>query len=145
MSLYREARSGRRRLLLVAGVAVVGIAAIAIALVARGGEQSEADRLASLQDDVQPALAALELIPIHYESSNPRTRTAASEQLAVARDTIDGVEDDLLERDAARTGMLLQDLDELERLLENDGEIAAVEQATSKTAADLRALVGLPD
>ena len=145
MSLYREAPSGRRRFLLVAGVALAGIVAIAIALVALGGEQSEADRLASLQDDVQPALAALELIPIHYESTNPRTHAAASEQLAVARDTVAGVEDDLLERDAARTGMLLQDLDELERLVETTGEIAAVERLTSETAADLRALVGLSD
>lgn len=145
MSLYREARSGRRRFLLVAGVAVVGIAAIALALVALGGEQSEADRLESLQDDVQPALAALELIPIHYESTNPRTRAAASEQLAVARDTIEGVEDDLLERDAARTGMILQDLDELERLLETAGQAAAVERLTGETSDDLRALVGLPD
>ena len=145
MSLYREARSGRRRLLLVAGAAVVGVAAIAVALVALGGEQTEADRLASLQDDVQPALAALELIPIHYESPNPRTHAAASEQLAVARDTVEGVEKELLERDAARTGTLLQQLDELDRLLGTTGEVAAVERLTAETAADLRTLVGLPD
>jgi hypothetical protein len=145
MSLYREARSERRRLLLVAGVAVAGIAAIAVALVALGGEQSEADRLASLQDDVQPALAALELIPIHYESPNPRTHAAASEQLAVALDTVAQVEDDLLARDAARTGMLLQELDELDRLLGTTGELAAVERLTTKTSANLRALVGLHD
>ena len=145
MSLYREARSGRRRLLLVAGAAVVGVAAIALALVALGGEQSEADRLASLQDDVQPALAALELIPIHYESPNPRTHAAASEQLAVARDTVEGVEEELLARDAARTGALLQKLDELDQLLGTTGEVAAVERLTTETAADLRALVGLPD
>ena len=145
MSLYREARSGRRRLLLVAGAAVVGVAAIAVALVALGGEQTEADRLASLQDDVQPALAALELIPIHYESPNPRTHAAASEQLAVARDTVEEVEEELLERDAARTGRLLQQLDELDRLLGTTGEVAAVERLTTETAADLRALVGLPD
>ena len=145
MSLYREARSGRRRLLLVAGVAVVGIAAIAIALLALGGEQSDADRLASLQDDVQPALAALELIPIHYESPNPRTHAAASDQLGVAKDTVAGVEDDLLERDAARTGILLQALDELERLLETTGLVGAVERLTAKASAELRALVGLPD
>ena len=144
MSLYREARSGRRRLLLVAGVAVVGIAAIAIALVALGDEQSDADRLASLQDDVQPALAALELIPIHYQSPNPRTHAAASEQLGVAKDTVTGVEHDLLERDAARTGILLQALDELERLLETTGRGGAVERLTAEASAELRALVGLP-
>ena len=128
-----------------AGVAVVGIAAIAIALLALGGEQSDADRLASLQDDVQPALAALELIPIHYESPNPRTHAAASDQLGVAKDTVAGVEDDLLERDAARTGILLQALDELERLLETTGLVGAVERLTAKASAELRALVGLPD
>ena len=39
------------------------------------------------QDDVEPALAALELMPIHYESPNPTTHAAAADQLGVARET----------------------------------------------------------
>ena len=51
--------------------------------------------LESLQDDVKPALAALELVPIHYESTDPTTHAAAEDQLEVADETIAGLEDDL--------------------------------------------------
>ena len=74
MSLYREARSGRRRLWLAAGAVGVSAAAVAIAIVvSQGGEPSASEKLVSLQDDIRPALAALELIPLHYESTSPTT------------------------------------------------------------------------
>ena len=145
MSLYREARSGRRRLLVVAGLAVAALAVALLALThALGGDESEADRLRSLQEDVQPALAALELVPIHYESANPTTHAAAADQLEVARTTIDDVEEALRARDAARTRQLLEDVGDLERLVRTTGRAARVAQATEATAAALRSLVGLP-
>ena len=75
MSLYREARSGRRRLWLAvgAGAAVVAIVAVVAVLATTGGSQTDTQKLESLQEDVQPALAALELIPLHYASPNPTT------------------------------------------------------------------------
>ena len=42
--------------------------------------------------DVEPALAALELVPIHYESPNSTTHAAAADQLDVARETIASLE-----------------------------------------------------
>ena len=85
MSLYREARSGRRRLWIGASIAVVVLAAAAgVVLATTGGTQSDAEKLESLQRDVEPALAALELIPIHYASPNPTTHAAAADQLDVA-------------------------------------------------------------
>jgi hypothetical protein len=144
VSLYREAGSGRRRLAIVAGVAVAAALALAVALVlALGGEPSQSERLASLQDDVQPALAALELVPIHYESPNPTTHAAAAEQLQVARTAIDDVEPELRHRDAVGTDRLLRDLRGLEQLVRTTGRTTVVERRASEAAAALRELVGL--
>jgi hypothetical protein len=144
VSLYREAGSGRRRLAIVAGVAVAAALALAVALVlALGGEPSQSERLASLQDDVQPALAALELVPIHYESPNPTTHAAAAEQLQVARTAIDDVEPELRHRDAVGTDRLLRDLRGLEQLVRTTGRTTVVERRASEAAAALRQLVGL--
>ncbi len=144
MSLYREARSGRRRLWLAAGAAVAVVAAIAVGIVlATGGEPSAAEQLESLQDDVQPALAALELVPIHYESANPTTHAAAAEQLAVARETVEANADELRALDAQATDTLVEDLDRLDALVRTTGRTTEVESATRDAAADLRELVQL--
>jgi hypothetical protein len=144
MSLYREARSGRRRLWIGASIAVVALAAVAgVVLATTGGTQSDAEKLESLQRDVEPAFAALELIPIHYDSPNPTTHAAAADQLDVARDTISSVEHELQTLDPAGTSRVLSDLDELELLVRTTGQTARVERAASKTTADLRALVRL--
>ena len=108
-----------------------------------GGTQSEAEKLESLQQDVEPALAALELVPIHYESPNPTTHAAAADQLDVARETIASLEDELEARDPARTRRVLADLAALELLVRTTGQTDRVEQLASKTTADLRALVRL--
>ena len=144
MSLYREARSGRRRLWLAAGAVVLTLAAVAgVVLATSGGEQSQQEQLESLQDDVQPALAALELIPIHYESPNQTTHAAAADQLEVAREAISSVEDDLRALDPARTRRLLSDLAELEALVRTTMRTDRVQQLTTETTANLRRLVRL--
>ena len=144
MSLYREARSGRRRLWLAAGATVLGLAAAAgVVLATSGGAQSQEEQLESLQDDVQPALAALELIPIHYESPNPTTHAAAADQLEVAREAIAAVEDELRARDPDRTRRLLADLSRLEPLVRTTKRTDRVQQLTRQTASNLRELVRL--
>ncbi|MDX6437462.1 MAG: hypothetical protein QOF45_45 [Gaiellaceae bacterium] len=143
MSLYREARSGRR-LWIAAAVAVVAIAAVvAVVLATTGGSPSQAEKLESLQQDVQPALAALELIPIHYESPNPTTHAAAADQLDVARETISSVEDELRKLDPAGTNRVLSDLADLELLVRTTKQTGLVEHVASETATNLRALVRL--
>ena len=144
MSLYREARSGRRRLWIGASIAVVVLAAAAgVVLATTGGTQSDAEKLESLQRDVEPALAALELIPIHYASPNPTTHAAAADQLDVARDTIASVEGELETLDPAGTRRVLSDLAALGLLVRTTGQTDRVERAASETAADLRVLVRL--
>ena len=144
MSLYREARSGHHRLWIAASVFVVAVAVVVgLVLATTGGTQSQAEKLESLQRDVEPALAALELIPIHYDSPNPTTHAAAADQLDVARETISSVEHELKTLDPAGTSRVLSDLDDLELLVRTTGQTVRVERAASKTTADLRALVRL--
>jgi hypothetical protein len=145
MSLYREARSGRRRLWIGATAVVLALAAVTagVVLATSGGAQSQEEKLESLQDDVQPALAALELIPIHYESPNPTTHAAAADQLEVAREAIASVEDELRALDPARTRRVLADLADLRVLVRTTGRTDLLERATSETTSDLRALVRL--
>jgi len=144
VSLYREARSGRRRLWLAAGAFVLVLAVAAgVVLATSGGAPSQEEQLESLQDAVEPALAALELIPIHYESPNRTTHAAAAEQLAVARETIESVEDELRALDPARTRSLLADLAQLELLVRTTGRTDRVEQLARETTSNLRVLVRL--
>ena len=144
MSLYREARTGRRRRLWLAAGATLAVAAIVVAVVVvQGGEPSAAESLESLQEDVRPALAALELVPIHYESTNATTHAAAADQLAVASETVDAHADDLRALDRAGTAQLLASLAALDTLVRTTGRTADVERATRSAAAELRQLVRL--
>jgi hypothetical protein len=143
MSLYREARTGRRRLWIAAGAVLAGAVIVVVVLVARGSEPSAAESLASLQDDVRPALAALELVPIHYESTNATTHAAAADQLEVARETVEANVDELRALDRADTDRLQEELTVLDALVRTTGRNAEVERATAEAAAQLRQLVRL--
>ena len=143
MSLYREARSGRRRLWIAVGAAVAVLAIVVGILLVPGGEPTQAERLESLQQEVRPALAALELVPIHYESTNPTTHAAAADQLAVAQATVEDHADELRALDAAGTAALLTDLSGLDRLVRTTGRTEEVAQATRATAERLRRLARL--
>jgi hypothetical protein len=143
VSLYREARSGRRRRLIAVGVIAAVVALVVGVVLVQGGEPSQAEQLQSLQEDVQPALAALELVPIHYESTNPTTHAAAADQLAVAKATVDDHADELRALDAAATAALLADLGELDQLVRTTGRAGEVEQATRAAADQLRRLARL--
>ncbi len=146
MSLYREAgaaRRRRRRLALAAIAATAALIAAALALFL-GGDPSLADQERELQDRAEPALQALELVPLHYESDDAVTHAAAADQLAVARGAVDGIEPELQARDAAATATLLAELDRLRALVATTGRDTEVEQTAAAAAAGLRALVGLP-
>jgi hypothetical protein len=133
MSLYREARTGRRRLWLALGAVAVVAAVIVGVVVATGGEPSPEEQLRALQEDVQPALAALELVPIHYESPNATTHAAAAVQLEVARETVAARRAELQARDPAATAALVR----------TTGRVQEVEQAARAASDELRGLVGL--
>lgn len=144
MSLYREAGAGRRRrrLGVAAAAAVLALTGVGISLLATG-DPSTADRSRELQSSAEPALQALELIPIHYASADPVTHRAAADQLAVAREAVAGIEPELRSRDAASTRALLAELDRLRSLMGTTGRTGEVERAAAAAASRLRALVGL--
>ena len=125
------------------GAAVAVVAIVVGFILVQGGEPSQAERIESLQEDVRPALAALELVPIHYESTNPTTHAAAADQLAVAQTTVADHAEELRALDAAGTAALLTDLDELDGLVRTTGRTEEVEQATRATADQLRRLARL--
>lgn len=143
MSLYREAKSGRGRLWMAVGAAVLVVVLVAGVVLAQDGEPTPGERLEKLQEDVQPALAALELVPLNYRSQDATTRAAAAEQLEVARETVADVEPELGKLDRAATTRLLSGLAELERLMSTPGRGAAVERTAATANAELRRLVGL--
>ena len=144
MSLYREARSGRRRIWIAVVVALAVVVAVVVGVVlVQGGDPSQAEQLESLQEDIRPALAALELVPIHYKSTNPTTHAAAADQLAVARTTLDEQSHELRALDAPGTAALLADLDQLDELVRTTGQTDEVEQVTREAAEQLRRLARL--
>jgi hypothetical protein len=143
VSLYREARSGRRRLWIALGALVAVVAIVVGAVLLQGGEPSEAEKLQSLQEDVQPALAALELVPIHYESTNAATHAAAADQLAVAQATVEEHSAELRTLDPAGTDELLADLEDLDGLVRTTGRAEEVDQATRAAAVRLRRIARL--
>jgi hypothetical protein len=119
------------------------VVVVAGIIVLRNDEPSAAERLESLQEDVQPALAALELVPIHYESTLPATHAAAADQLAVARKTVDDHAEELRTLDPQATADLTADLEQLDALVRTTGRTADVERAARLAAEKLRRLVEL--
>ena len=139
MSLYREARSrtGRTVAVLAAVFVIGGIVGAALVYALRP-EPTLADRVTQLQEDVRPALDALELVPIHYESTNPTTRRAAADQLAAARADVDDVAADLQAFDPAAAARADDALDELAALVDDGAPPARVEQAVAAAERELR-------
>jgi hypothetical protein len=144
MSLYREARSPSGRwIAAVVAALVVGVGIGAALGVALAPEPSLADEVGDVQEDVRPALDALELVPIHYDSSQAVTRRAAGDQLARARDTFDDAVPELRLLDPAGTAAVQRDLGELEGLLRAGGDSADVEQVARRAALRLRTVARL--
>jgi hypothetical protein len=139
MSLYREARSrtGRTVAVLAAVFVVGGIVGAALVYALRP-EPTLADRVTQLQEDVRPALDGLELVPIHYESSNATTRRAAADQLAAAQADVNDVASDLQALDPAAAARVDRALEELAALIDDGAPPAQVEQAVAAAERELR-------
>jgi hypothetical protein len=139
MSLYREARSrtGRTLAVLTVAFAAGGIVG-ALLVVTLRPEPTLADRVTQLQEDVRPALDALELVPIHYDSENATTRRAAAEQLAAARRDVEDADDDLRVLDPAGAARVDRALDELATLVADGAPPQRVEAAVARAERLLR-------
>jgi hypothetical protein len=144
MSLYREAGSRRgRTAAAVAGLLLAGAVVGFVLGWALKPQPTLADRIEDVQGEVRPALDALELVPLHYESSNPVTKRAATEQLAAARNDVEGARDDLRALDPAGAARVEASLDELAGLLDEDAPTARVEAAVRSVERELRSAARL--
>ena len=139
MSLYREAGSRRGRTLAVLAAVLVAGGLVGFALAwALKPEPTLADRIEDVQADVRPALDALELVPIHYDSENEVTRRAASDQLAAAREELDAVRDDLRALDPTGAAAVAASLARLQRLLEQGAPPGQVDEAVQQVQRQVR-------
>ena len=139
MSLYREAGSRRGRA--VAALLAALLAGLAIGFAAAWALKPEptlADRVADVQDEVRPALDALELVPLHYESTDPVTRRAASDQLAAAREDVLAAGSGLDALQPGAADRLERAFDDLGRQLEQGAAVAEVESAVAALERQVR-------
>jgi hypothetical protein len=144
MSLYRQTRgpSARRTtIVLVTGIAVLA-AGFGLGR-ATAPEASLADNLASLRADASEITDALELVPLHYESTNTTTRQGARDQLARARERFADLEPDLRLLDAARAAAASRALSGLGRLVDEDAPSTEVEAAAARARDAVRAAAGM--
>jgi hypothetical protein len=140
MSLYRE--PGRRRwtTIVVAAVAALVLLAIGFGIGrATAPAPSLASQLSDLADEVAPVADALELVPIHYESTNATTREAARAQLERAEELFADVEAELALVDPAGTAAGRRAIADLADLVETGAPAAEVEAAAASAVDAVRA------
>ena len=139
MSLYREAgsRKGRTLAVLTAVLVVGGLIGFGVGWALKP-QPTLQDRIEDVQAEVEPALDGLELVPIHYESTNPVTKRAASEQLVAAKEDLDDAADDLRALDPAGAAQVTASLAARERLLDHGASSAEVDAAVRQLARQVR-------
>jgi hypothetical protein len=139
MSLYREPGSRRRTTAIAAVLGAIVLLAIGYGIGrATAPEPSLQSQIQKLRDDAAPAADAIELVPIHYESSNASTREAAREQLDRALEDFGDVEARLAVVDPAGTRDARAAIERVETLVEDGAPPAQVEQAAAEAEQILR-------
>jgi hypothetical protein len=143
MSLYRQTGRtpwSRVAIALVAALVLVGIG-FGIGR-ATAPSTTLQDNLSELRSKASVITDALELVPLHYESSSETTRQGARDQLARAREQFADLEPQLGLLDAARTAAAAKALETVERLARENAPPAEVEAAARQAGAAVNAAVG---
>lgn len=144
MSLYRQAgTSTTRRVVIGGGVALIVLAVGFVLGRATAPSTSLESNVASLQDEASVITDALELVPLHYESSNETTRQGARDQIRRAVEQFGELEPELAVVGAEETRRASTALQELERLANEDAAATEVEAAAGRAADAVRAAAGL--
>jgi hypothetical protein len=140
MSLYRE--PGRRGWTAIVVAAITALVLLALGFGvgrATAPEPSLASQLSDLADEVGPVADALELVPIHYESTNAATREAAREQLERAEGLFADVEAELAMVNPAGTAAARRSIAALADLVAAGAAAAEVEASAAAAVEAVRA------
>ncbi len=144
MSLYRQAETSRTRRVVIG--CVIGLALLGAGYgVGRATAPSASleDNVASIRDDARVITDALELVPLHYESSNETTREGARDQIRRAIDRFRALEADLALLGSRATAEAANALDDVQRLAERNAAPADVEAAATRARDAVRAAAHL--
>jgi hypothetical protein len=149
MSLYRQASGSNARL--VVAFAVVALAAGGIAGFAIGRSTAEEPTLAELvgdlQEELRPAEAALELVPLEYGqaaggSGGETEYAAALAQAETAVSTVAAAREDLAAISPERADETLNAVEAVHAAVEDRAPVPTVERAAREASAALNAATG---
>jgi len=149
MSLYREAGGRRTAALLgglLAGLLLGTLAGYLIGSAGGDEEPSLEDAVEQLQEDVAPALSALELVSIEYSEAVRGGEVVAETEYQAsldhvqrARSALDGASADLELLSPGELATAEQSLDELSQLVEGTAPPMQVDAAVARADAAIRA------
>jgi hypothetical protein len=143
MSLYRQARGRRIWPIALTGV-VAGLAGLGAGLAISGGEEPASldEAMGALQEDVRPALSALELVRIEYpeavrggEVVRETELQAALSQAEAARSTLRSAEADLAILAPATAARATELVDRLVEQIQEQSDPRAVVQLSVRAEA----------
>ena len=140
MSLYRQA--GRRSGWLVAAVVVALLVGFGIGFAvsrATAEEPTVEAAVASVQEDAGATADALELVAIHYET----TEAAALQQLLRAEESFEEVKPELQLLSPEETADAEQAIERLASLVDQSAPAQQVERAAEEARATVRRAAGL--
>ena len=140
MSLYRQA--GRRSGWLVASVVVALLVGFGIGFAvsrATAEEPTVEAAVASVQEDAGATADALELVAIHYET----TEAAALQQLLRAEESFEEVKPELQLLSPEETADAEQAIERLASLVDQSAPAQQVERAAEEARATVRRAAGL--
>jgi hypothetical protein len=154
MSLYRQVGGSRALAATLAGAIGLAVGAIAGLLIASSdGDSSLRAEVVGLQDEVRPALSALELVPIEYRQAVRRGRVvsvteyeASRAQVGRAREVLAERKDDFAVLGASDAAAADTAVESLARLVTRRASPAEVERAAAAAAraVELAARLGRP-
>ena len=149
MSLYRQASGSSARVILAVALLALIVGGIAGFLIGRStaDEPTLPELVADLEEDLRPAGAALELVPLEYGqaaggSGGETEYAAALSQAETAVTTIEGARDDLDALSPERAERAAQAVEAVRAAVEDRAPVAEVERAAQEATAALGALTG---
>jgi hypothetical protein len=139
MSLYRQTGTSLTTRVVVGGVVGLIVLAAGYGLGrATAPSTSLEDNVASVRKEASVITDALELVPLHYDSSNATTRQGARDQLDRAVEQFRAVEPELALLDSEATTAASSALEDLQRLANDNAAPSEVDSAAARARDAVR-------